>query len=102
MVQEIHVQDQGTIFRVQLCDGTNPVDISSATDLQIDFRKADGTILNASATLTNGGTDGKLQYTTVADDLNIAGSWKIQAKVTLPAGTWKSDIGLFTVHSNLE
>ena len=53
------------------------------------------------AVLTNTGVDGKMQYTTVADDLDIEGKWKIQGKVVLPTGTWRSDISSFKVYANL-
>ena len=99
---EIHKGDIGTVFVVTVQDGSSAVDVSGATTKQVLFRKPDGTVVANDAEFTTDGTDGKIQYTSVADDLDTVGQWHIQARVTLPAGTWRSDVGVFQVHENLE
>ena len=47
------------------------------------------------------GTDGKMYYNTVADDLDEAGSYKLQGKVAITDGTFYTDITTFKVHRNL-
>lgn len=103
---EIHLGDIGTIFRVTLydkaCDGTSAVlDISGATTLEMIFKAPSGAKTTQTATLTGDGTDGQLEYVTVADDLDEVGEWKIQVYVVFPSGSWRSDIGKFTVYANL-
>jgi len=98
---EIHVDDVGTLFIITIYDGDDVVDISAATTKQIKFRKSDGTTLTKTATFLTDGSDGKLDYTTVAEDLDVSGSWEIQAFVETPTGNWHSDKGYFEVLPNV-
>jgi len=100
-VDEIHVGDIGSTFIVTVKDGTSAVDISGATSKRLILRRPDTTILDNAGTFTTNGFDGKLQYTTVADDLTLAGSWEIQAKVVITSGTFTSSSAKFTVFQNL-
>jgi len=98
---EIHVGDIGTVLVVTIKDGTTTIDISSATTKQIILTAPDGGKLTKAASFTTDGTDGKMQYATVAGDLDEAGWWKLQGRVVLAAGTWSTDITRFEVHQNL-
>ena len=99
---EIHVGDVGTRFELTLEDGDgNAVDISSATTLQLVFRKPDGTVLEVTATLSGAGTDGKLYYDSVDGDIDLAGQWRVQAYVLMTGFEGHSGEKLFTVHKNL-
>jgi|PlaIllAssembly_1097288.scaffolds.fasta_scaffold2069334_1 hypothetical protein len=100
-VQEIHLGDIGTVFEVELKDCTTVVDLSTATIMEILFQKPDGTTVTKSAEFTTDGADGKIRYITVANDIDVTGSWKLQARVTLPTGTWSSNIEKFKVYGNL-
>ena len=102
MACEIHLGDIGTIFRLTIVDCDDVfIDISSATTKTISFRKADGTTVTKTGVFYTNGTDGIIDYISVADDLDMSGSWKIQAFVILSTGEWSSDIGTFTVYDNL-
>jgi len=100
-IQEIHIGDIGTDFEIELKDCLTVVNISSATVKQIIFQKPTGEVLTKTAIFSTDGTDGKLRYITVANDLDLAGTWKIQAKVVLSSGTWSSNVEKFKVYSNL-
>jgi hypothetical protein len=100
-IQEIHIGDIGTVFEIELKDCLTVVNISSATVKQIIFQKPTGEVLTKTAIFSTDGTDGKLRYITVANDLDLAGTWKIQAKVVLSSGTWSSNVEKFKVYSNL-
>ena len=102
MVEEIHKDDIGTKIIVTMKDGTTAVDISTATTKQIIFEKSDGTVVAKDAAFDSDGTDGKIFYIIITDDLNLTGSWKMQGRVTMPTGTWRSNVDLFTVYGNLE
>lgn len=102
MPQEIHVDDVGTIFRITLMDGSSPVDLTGATAKSIIFEKPDKTSVSKDADFYTDGADGIIEYTIETDDLDMAGSWRIQAQVTLTSGTWSSDILGFVVHENIE
>ena len=102
MACEIHLADIGTVFRLTLkdCDDV-AVDISSATTKEIIFKKPDGTQVTKAASFYSDGTDGIIEYSTIEDDLDMTGTWKIQAKVIMPTGTWSSNIQSFKVYANL-
>ena len=89
--------DTGAIIRltVEERDETTgeweAVDISGATLKELVFRTPRGNKLVKTATFTNAGTDGKLQYTTDADFFNVkdrglVGTWQVQPKLEGVAG----------------
>jgi hypothetical protein len=99
---EIHVNDIGTIFRVTVQDcNSTVVDVSMALDKTITLKKPNGTVLTKDAGFYTDGTDGQIQYTAVSGDLDMAGSWKLQAHITTPSGSWSSDFHTFKVARNL-
>lgn len=100
-VYEIHVGDIGTAFKVTLKDCDVIVDVSTASLKEIVFKKPDKTIVTKPAAFVTDGIDGEIQYITIDGDLDAKGTWYIQARVTLPTGTWSSDIDKFKVYDNL-
>ena len=105
-VEQAHVNDIGTIFRVTVYDttsagGTTVADISGATTKKFTFKSPDGTTFEKTAVFTSDGTDGNIQYLSVDGDLNVAGTWNLQAYVATGAGTWSTSVGTFKVHENL-
>lgn len=98
---EIRKGDIGTVFIVTVNNASAVLDISLASDMDILFQKPSGNITRT-ASFTTDGTDGKMQYATIADDLDVAGSWKIQGRVTLPSGTWSTTVSTFRVYDNLD
>lgn len=101
MASEIHEGDIGTKLLITVTDDGEVVDISSATAKDIFIKKPDGTILSRSGTLETDGTDGKMYYITIAGDLDKAGNYKIQGRVTLTTGTFYTSTATFKVHCNL-
>ncbi len=108
-VDELYVGDTGTSieFLIKECDDTDPdnpvevlVDISAATSMQITFLKPDETYLVVTdpdvAFLTDG-TDSILRYLTTSSNLDGSGTWKAQAKITMPNGSWYASVVRFTV-----
>ena len=98
---DIRVGDIGTTFRATILDNGVTKDISSATVMQLTFRKPDGTEVTKTAVWTTDGTDGKMQYVAVLNDLNLAGRWVVQGYVETPAGKWHSSLYNFLVMENL-
>lgn len=98
---DIFIGDIGTIFRATVKDNGVARDISSATLRQLIFQKPDETTVTKTATLTTDGTDGKMQYTTILNDLDQAGRWVVQGYIETPAGKWHTDFYRFTVYKNL-
>lgn len=105
-VEQAHVNDIGTVFRVTIYDttstgGSTVADVSDTTTRTLYFGRPDGSTFARSAVFTNDGTDGKIEYTTADGDLDVAGTWSIQAYVVNPAGSWNSTVGNFRVFENL-
>tara|TARA_Y100000994_G_scaffold246549_2_gene250084 strand:- start:151 stop:459 length:309 start_codon:yes stop_codon:yes gene_type:complete len=98
---EIHQNDVGTQFLVTVKDGSSAVNISSATTKQLIIKKPSGTKLTKAAAYSTDGADGKIYYNTVADDLDEAGTYKLQGKVVISDGTFYTDITTFKVYRNL-
>ena len=98
---EIHINDVGTKFLVTVTDGSSAVDISSASTKQLIFKKPSGAKLTKATSFVTDGTDGKMQYNVAADDLDEAGSYKLQGKVIISDGTFYTDIHTFKVYRNL-
>lgn len=99
---EIHKNDIGTIIEVTVQDDTVAVDISTATAKEFIFVKPSGAKVTVTASFSTSGVDGKLRYTTVSGDFfDETGSWRLQVRVVLPTGAWRSDITIFDVYANL-
>jgi hypothetical protein len=101
LTQKIHVTDIGTVFQVTIYDGATLVDLSSTTNIDFIFRKPDKSIVTRTASLYTDGVDGIVQYVMQEGDLDLKGSWKMQAELTFPEGQWWSDIIQFKVYPNL-
>lgn len=103
-VGEIHVGDIGTVFRLTLKNEPDSViDVSSASLLQLKFRKPNGDIVTNLLSLYTNGQDGIVQWvTTTADDLDEDGIWKLQVKLGIGSSIYKSDIVTFVVYPNLD
>lgn len=100
-VDEIHYGDVGTVLTFTVYEGTNIRDISGASTKQVKFRKPSGAVATETAEFVTDGTDGKVKYTTVADDLNETGQWKAQVKIITASTTNHSDTTLFYVYPNI-
>jgi hypothetical protein len=101
MASEIHVNDIGTRFLATIKDDGVVVDVSNASVINMIFKKPDDHVVYKSASLLTDGVDGKIYYDTVAGDLDEAGQYKLQGRVSLPSGTYFTDIYTFQVHCNL-
>jgi hypothetical protein len=103
MTAAIRKNDIGTVFRGTVKDQASAVvNISTQTKLEMVFTKPGGANVVKTAVLSTNGTDGKMQYTSVANDLDTEGEWSFQGYVELAAGQkWHSDIHHFRVEGNL-
>ena len=101
MAGQIHVGDIGTTLIVTILEDGSVVDISSASSLQIIIKKPDATTLTKTGVFTTDGTDGKMQYVSIAGDFDQSGNYRIQGKVDISGGTYSSSVGSFKVHCNL-
>jgi len=93
----------GVVIEIEIQEDDAPRDIGGATKLEMIFKKPiTGTLETRTGVLSSGGTDGKYRYTTVANDLDEAGLWKVQSDIIVGTFNGKSDVGAFPVEDNLE
>jgi len=97
----IHVDDIGTIFEVIVEADGLPIDISAATTKEFCFKLPDGVLKTRAASFVTDGTDGKLQYLSVAGDLSIAGTYTLQTHVITPGEEFHTAVDTFVVLSNI-
>lgn len=99
---DIHVNDIGTELVVVVKDEDEAVvDVSGATKT-IKLTKPDGVDVPKSAVNDTTGTDGKIRYNTIANDLDQPGLWQIQGFVEMASGQkWHTKVGSFRVKPNL-
>ncbi|MEW6314619.1 MAG: hypothetical protein AB1513_11370 [Pseudomonadota bacterium] len=73
------------------------VDLTGYT-LAMEFQKPDGTAMEKVAALKPATTN-VVRYTTVAGDLDMAGTWKVQIKATSAAALWFGETAQFSVYA---
>lgn len=101
MTADAHYGDVGTAIIMTITVDDVPLNVSTATGMHILLRKPDGTVVEKDAIFVTDGTDGKIQYITLANDLNAVGKWKVQCHLTFPSGDWHSSVDDFQVDANL-
>ena len=89
----IHAGDTGTELIMTLKDDGTVVDVSSATTTK-NFKiigPDDTTVSTVAASFTTDGTDGKIEYTTLAATFATAGDYSIQAYIVMTGWTGHSE-----------
>jgi len=86
MANIIHEGDVGTAIEVEILDDGAARDISTLSAGVLYLKKPDFSVLTKTAVLSSSGTDGKIRYVTIADDMVPAGDWFGQIKCTLSGG----------------
>lgn len=100
-MNEIHVDDIGTKFSITIKDGDLPVDISNAINIMLTFKRPDDELIYRVGNFLTDGSDGRIYYDVIAGDLDEAGYYKLQGKISSPSGTFYTNIHSFQVHCNL-
>jgi len=99
---EIHASDIGVVFSVTVKDSDDDaVDISASVVKEFYFLKPSDVVLTKAAAWGSDGSDGVLQYTTIAGDINEAGRWRLQAHISDASSDLKTNIVNFDVYGNL-
>jgi len=95
------VGDVGVLIQVTVVgeDGVTPQDVSGATTKEILLVSPNGVILTKTASFVTNGTDGKLKYVTVANDVTVAGGWTARAHVVTATYDRKTKTVPFTVYA---
>lgn len=102
MASEIHIGDIGTIFQITIVDQNGVVDLTNVDSKVIIFQRPDnGGGFQVQASLVTDGSDGLIKYVTQSGDLNQAGTWQIQGRITFGTDVFSTDIQKFKVYRNL-
>ena len=101
ITEEIHEGDEGTYLWVTVSNSGIPVDLSAATTKEIFLCRPDNSVMVKTADFKTDGTDGILQYVSLATDFDQVGTWELQGHVAVDSGEWKSSVEEFEVHKNL-
>lgn len=94
----------GTTFRATIKDQDNVVvNVSGAATKELIFKKpVTGALITKAAAFTTDGTNGKIEYKTVAGDIDEIGTWEWNPHVIISAGNeWYSDPLEFVVKDKL-
>lgn len=97
----VRVSDEGTTFEMTITSCESVVDISSATLKQITFVSPTGAKIDQTAVFSTDGTDGKIRYVTVTNDIDMPGTWKTQGYIESTSGKWHTTVDTFEVEDNL-
>ncbi len=97
----VRVGDTGTRFELTVVENDVAVDISSATMKTIKFQKPDNSVVSKTADFTTDGSDGKIDYVSITNDIDVRGEWKIQGYIEMPSGKFHTSMGSFGVSANL-
>jgi hypothetical protein len=106
-VQQCQDYVQGTGVVVQVLDNNgDPINLRSATLLEILLVKPSGTRIVAPATFFTNGLDGQMFFSTsltvpANTGIDQVGTWSIQGKIILAGATQFTSVGFFEVFSNL-
>jgi hypothetical protein len=102
MTTYIHKADIGTIFRLTITDTAGTaIDVSSASVKYIYFEDPSGNKTKETAAFYTDGSDGIIQYTSVAGDIDEEGIWQIQGYVETSDGNFFTEKTTFNVLSTL-
>lgn len=93
-MNKIYVGDVGTVITLDVGE-----DVSTATTMDIVYKKPDGTTGTWNATLS--GTT-KIQYTTVSGDIDESGKWYVHAYIVLPSWSGIGETASFEVYEEFE
>lgn len=80
-MDKVYVGDTGTEIRLDAF-----ADLSTATETKIRALKPNGTEVTWDASVIDGTS--KIRFITLADTLDLAGNWILQAYVANPDGHW--------------
>ncbi len=90
-MNKVYVGDTGT--EILLDTGAN---LTGNSSLQILVRKPNNTTVLWDAARV--GSTSVIKFVTLSNTLNVAGTWKLQAKVTIPGWSGHGETFTFTVY----
>ena len=90
-MSKVYVGDTGTAIVLDTLQ-----DISTASLAAIEVRKPNGVLLTWTGAVYE---TTKVRFITLSDTLDLPGEWAMQARVTMPSGSWLGEVALLRVYS---
>ena len=106
-IDHFRIGDVGGVIILTFEEDNAAVDISSATNMQINFRTPVGDLITKTGTLYSSGTDGKMKYTVESGFFNrsrrseLIGEWQAEGTCTIGSWSGTSTITSFCVDDTL-
>jgi hypothetical protein len=77
------LNDFGIAIDIQVINqDCTAVDLTSATVVEMEFTKPDGTISTQTATVIGVPTEGRIRHTLASGFLDTVGTWQVRGKIT--------------------
>lgn len=102
MWKGIQVNDYGMVGIITLKQNGVAANISSYTTVQYILQKPSYESITKTAALYTDGTDGKVTYTFADGDIDEAGVWKLQVRLSKTGSEITSEESIFIVGERLD
>lgn len=89
--------DEGTVIRITVKEGSTAVDISGATTMQMKFRKPSDVTVTKTPVFNTDGVDGIMKYVVEAGVMDEVGIWEVQPFVALNGWKGRGAVNTFEV-----
>lgn len=101
-MSSLHVSDTNVSVGIKFVDASQvAIDVSGYSTLEILIQDEAGTTSTVTASFRTDGTDGIIEYASVAGTFDTAGTYRLQGKISDGVTTIFSDIVLLQVLPNL-
>ena len=90
---KIYKDDWGIVFSVSA-----GIDLTNATTYKLKVIKPDGRNVEWACSIATPATTGYLTYTSVSGDVDVTGSYKLNAYVTFASGAFTGENAVFRVY----
>lgn len=98
---DLQITDVGVVVELTITDGTDAIDLSSASTMEIVIRGPTSASITKTATFTTDGTDGKIRFTTGVADFVQTGNYQIQGHIIDTGQDWTTSLVTVLVGPNL-
>jgi len=100
---DIQRYDIGTVLRFTITENDVPTDVSGVISIILKLRKPrTREVISRTMSFTTDGTDGKVEYTTVENDLDERGTYSAQVFLEFSSGSWHTERVKIHVSDNVD
>lgn len=99
-MSKIYVGDIGTVFDLNSDPNATGVNLTGYT-LAVLFKKPNGIGIERTAALKSASTT-IVRYTTIVNDIDVAGTWSVQIRVSNSGNIWYGETNSFVVYEQFK